>query len=266
MSVTADQFDDAYDDGEEGGLSGFYVLAIFLALLAVFAVVVYFAYQRGLANARLMDSDLPVVAANPAPVREDVPLTTETSRREVYDRLEGVTPTTVVADADPKRDPLEGYDQAPAATAPAEAKPEPAVRTAEATPAPVATAPATQKPAPAKVEPVKVAEAKPEPKPAAATPMPAKPAPAPAPAAAKGTHVVQVGAFGSDAEATRFFDTLSSKYGSFVSSKSPDIQVAEVKGTTYHRLRIGPFTSKSEAQSYCNDLKGRGQDCLVRGL
>ena len=254
MSVTAEEFDDY--EYEEGGLSGFYVLAIFLALLGAFTVVVYFAYQRGAASAVMADADLPVVAADPRPVREEVPLVTATTeRREVYDQLSGVTPTAVVADAKPDRDPLEGYASAPAAPAeatPARTKPAPAASPAPAEPAaPVTVAAAKPTPAPAK----------PEPKPAVAAPTPAA-----APAAGPGTHVVQVGAFGSDDEAMRFYRTLSTKMGGMVAEKAPDIQVAEVKGTTYHRLRLAPFTSYSAANEYCAGLKAKGQDCLVKGV
>ena len=262
MSMTAEQIDDfdaGFDDGEEGGLSGFYVLAIFLGILAAFLVIVWFAYQKGLALGA--EQQLPAVAADPRPVREDVPvaLGTENPREEVYARLEGVTPTTVIAEANPAADPLDGYDTAgtaaretlreetPADTAPAatpNAAPDAAIVTAA--PDPVVSAPT---PAPARPEP--------------RTPAPAA-APTPTPIASSGTHVVQVGAFGSDEEALRFFSTLSGKHGSFVGDKAPDIQRADVNGRTYHRLRLAPFASKAAAQGYCTELKAKGQDCLVR--
>ena len=257
MSITAEEFDD-FDDHDEGGLSGFYVLAIFLTLLAAFLVVVYFAYQRGAASVTMADADLPVVAADPRPIKEEVPLTMGTTeRREVYDQLAGVAPTTVIADTRPGRDPMDGYASGP--TAPA---------------APATTRTPAEAPASA---PVVAAAAEPEPKPApvAAKPKPAAPvvaaaptpAPTPAPAAAvPGTHVVQVGAFGSNDEAMRFYQTLGGKMGALVTEKSPDVQVAEVKGKTYHRLRLAPFSSYSAANDYCTSLKGKGQDCLVKGV
>ena len=266
MSITAEEFDGFEGEYDEGGLSGFYVLAIFLALMAAFLVIVYFAYERGKASATLADADLPVVAADPRPVREEVPLAMGGSeRREVYDRIEGVTPTAVIADARPGRDPMEGFDAAPAALPPADA---PAARSEPRAAEPVVAAsqpartPATRpaaEPAPAAkpAAPVVVAEA---------TPAPAAPAPARAEAAAPGTHVVQVGAFGSNAEAMRFYETLSGKLGTYVSEQRPDVQVAEVKGTTYHRLRLAPFASYGAANEYCAGLKAKGQDCLVKGV
>ena len=255
MTMTADSIDDfdaGFDDGEEGGLSGFYVLAIFLAILAASLVIVWFAYQKGLATGA--EDRLPVVAADPRPVREEVPvaLGAENPRQEVYDRLEGVSPTTVIADANPARDPMEGFDTAPtgAPEAPAPRDEAPADAGAASTAQPT--------PAPAR-EPALVVANAPAPEPA--------PTQTPAPvAAASGTHVVQVGAFGSDEEALRFFSTLSGKHGALVGDKAPDIQQATVKGTTYHRLRLAPFASKAAAQDYCAQLKGRGQDCLVRAV
>ena len=255
MSITAEEFDDYDAEHDEGGLSGFYVLAIFLTLLAAFLVIVYFAYQRGAASAMMADADLPVVAADPRPVREEVPLVAMgTERQEVYDRIEGVTPTTVIADTKPGRDPMEGYASAPtpaatpaAAVAAPAAKPAPVVAAAKPTPAPAKPMPAAAKPKPV----------------VAATPTPAPAAPA---AATTGTHVVQVGAFGSDAEALGFYETLSGKMGAMVAGKSPDVQVAEVKGKTYHRLRLAPFASYGAANEYCAGLKAKGQDCLVKGV
>ena len=251
---TIDDFDAGFDDGEEGGLSGFYVLAIFLAILAAFLVVVWFAYQKGLAMGA--EDRLPVVAADPRPVREEVPvaLGAENPRQEVYERLEGVSPTTVIADANPARDPMEGFETTPGTPA-ADTGTSAAATPAAERPAPAPAQAPIEEPAP------RLAEAP------AATPAPV-PAPAPAPAAAAapavGTHVVQVGAFGSDEEALRFFGTLTGKHGAFVGDKAPDIQRAEVKGKTYHRLRLAPFASKTAAQGYCTELKAKGQDCLVR--
>ena len=259
MSITAEEFDDYDAEHDEGGLSGFYVLAIFLALLGAFLVIVYFAYQKGMSDATLADADLPVVAADPRPVREEVPLAIGgTERREVYDRIEGVTPTSVVADARPDRDPMEGFASAPDAARPAESETPVAAATVTAALAePTATGPAAAKPKatsePSAPAAATVAAAKPDPKPAAAAPI-------------KGTHVVQVGAFGSNDEAMRFYQTLSDKMGGFVADKSPDVQVAEVKGRTYHRLRLAPFGSKSDANEYCAGLKAKGQDCLVKGV
>lgn len=270
-------------DEDEGGLSGFTILAIAATLLVVFVLVVMYAYNQGLATANAQNEQLPVVGADPSPVVDDVPLdaTREASRQEVYDRVSGALPTEIVTAENPADDALAGYAGAPPSMLPrdeAVATSEPATtqvdevaaalaassepqvrtisppsrnpRTAQAAQSQAAT---QQTSAPAQ-EPVRVAT------PPATTPATT------GGAVAAGTHVVQVGAFPSNDSALDFFDSLSTRMGAMLSGKLPDIQVAEVNGRTYHRLRIGPFTSKAEADRYCADLKTRGQDCLVRGV
>ena len=34
-------------------------------------------------------------------------------------------------------------------------------------------------------------------------------------------------------------------------------------GTTFYRLRVGPFSNRAEAVSVCRALKARDQDCIV---
>ena len=41
------------------------------------------------------------------------------------------------------------------------------------------------------------------------------------------------------------------------------IQTTVSGGTTFYRLRVGPFESGSEARNICQALKARGQDCIV---
>lgn len=269
MSSTMANVNDLIDDDEDG-LSGFTILAIFVTLLVVFFLVVWYAYQQGKASASASE-ELPVVAADPRPVAEDVPLDAarEGTRQEVYDRVSGALPTRIVTAEDPAADPLDGYSGAPAAMserAEAAAEPEPvrsrdqmAAALEQATPQVVTTTPPSRKP---------VQESTAAAVPQRQAPVRAEPAPARASTAtaAAGTHVVQVGAFDSSQAALDYFDTLSGRLGALVADKRPDIQVADVKGRTYHRLRIGPFTSKTEADRYCASLKSRGQDCLVRGV
>lgn len=45
--------------------------------------------------------------------------------------------------------------------------------------------------------------------------------------------------------------------------KALAIQTTQSGGTTFYRLRVGPFTNRSEAVAVCQALKARGQDCLV---
>lgn len=95
-----------------------------------------------------------------------------------------------------------------------------------------------------------------EPQTAAGPPVPS--------AVAEGDFVVQVAAFPSDEEANAFWNGLQDRMNGLLDDYSQDIQVADVRGTTYHRLRIGYFETTSAANALCTELKARDQDCLVR--
>ncbi|MCQ8184560.1 SPOR domain-containing protein [Parvularcula maris] len=272
MSSTVAQPGSIFDD-EEDGLSGFTILAILATLLMVFALVVYYAYRQGMATGIAASETLPAVVADPTPIAEDVPLTAnrDGTRQEVQDLLAGNSTTRTVTEENPSRDALNGYSGAPTAARREPVRQETVAErastasTSETTQQRQASEPPRQKPAvaaaqtPVRQDPVvRTVEQRP-----AVQPVQQRPAPA---AAAAATHVVQVGAFDSNKAALDYFDSLGSRMGGLLSGKSPDIQVAEVKGRTYHRLRIGPFTSKSDADAYCRSLKAKGQDCLVRGV
>ncbi|MEM9810532.1 MAG: SPOR domain-containing protein [Pseudomonadota bacterium] len=266
MSSTVASVNDILDE-DEGGLSGFTILAILATLLMVFVLVVYYAYRQGVARASSFTEELPVVAADPTPVAEDVPLdVARTERQEVYDRVSGALPTRTVTFEDPERDALNGYGSAPSklsSTREEASADKPRIEN------PLVTAMADDQPVRRTTTPT------PSQKPAntsakraqtATSPAPVPARSNPAPAALGGTHVVQVGAFDSNAAAIAFYEGMRNRFGTLMSSKQPDVQRAEVGGRTYHRLRVGPFTSKADASAYCQSLKARSQDCLVRGV
>ena len=273
MSATAARMNDVFDDEDEGGLSGFTILAILVSLVVIFVLVVMYAYRQGVASgSTLASEELPVVVADPRPIAEDVPPTASSAnvREEVYSVLDGGAPTRVVADESPARDPLNGYGGAPQVaeerTAPATVDPEPMspTRTDPVEAAVAAAVEARSLPSAPSRKPQTQTQ---PPVQAAAASSQAASTPATTPAvAATPTHVVQVGAFDSNKAALDYFDGLSNRLGMLLNGKAPDIQRAEEKGRTYHRLRNGPITSKSSADQYCAQLKTRGQDCLVRGV
>ncbi|MCI5046871.1 MAG: SPOR domain-containing protein [Aquisalinus sp.] len=254
-----EEYDDYYDDDEEG-VSGFVVLVVMVVVLVVFSAVVWFAYQRG-----IQEGGTPIIAADPNPIKteREIPFA-ETSpvEQEVFDTLEGNLPTEVIVDASDERDPLEGFSE-----------------TSSAVNDPVSAANGsdeTRASPPETIEDVAVAaieqveEVIPEPvrQTPALQPQPVQTAPVAAVAAGSalsGSHVVQVGAFRSDAEAQRFFTSMQGRFGNMLNGKSPDVQYADL-GTRgiYYRLRVGPFASKSDADAYCARLKQGGQDCLVK--
>ncbi len=277
---TAEEYDDSYDDEfEEDGeitISGFTVLLVALVVIALFSAIVFFAYQQGIRKTASTGGAVPTIAADPSPVRTERDLASvPVERGEVYDRLEGNTPTEVIVEAEAGRDPLEGFDERVSASTPSTETTFAANETEEPSVTPEATVTQPVESQVASREPIET-ESVSEPantQPAASTvpvptPAPANTSPATTPAMAgvtTGTHLVQVGAFRSNDEAMTFYNRLVSKHGTFVSSKSPDVQRADLgaKGI-YYRLRIGPFASKDAAASYCTSLKERGQDCLIK--
>ncbi|MEM7742043.1 MAG: SPOR domain-containing protein [Pseudomonadota bacterium] len=267
MSTTVASVNDILKE-DEGGLSGFTILAILATLLMVFILVVYYAYRQGVARASSFSEEIPVVAADPNPIAEDVPLdVAKNERQEVYDRVSGALPTRTVTLEDPSSDAMNGYGSAPAKLSPTTTLPAPqSQRTDPAVTALTTSARDTDRlagasPSRAPSRTVPAPSTKPRDIPVRASTPTATPT-----TAISGTHVVQVGAFDSNATAMGYFEGLSDRLGGLVSSKQPDIQRADVNGRTYYRLRIGPFTSKDAASQYCSTLKSRSQDCLVRGV
>jgi hypothetical protein len=135
----------------------------------------------------------------------------------------------------------------------------------------------------AKVEPVETpATSTPEAATAPETPAPAAPAkkaPAPTTTAAipstgaeptgGGGYVVVLASVPASGDsrlvALKRFADMQQKYGSVLQNKTPDVREANLgeKGV-YHRLLVGPPSSRSQASQLCVDLKTAGyKDCWV---
>ncbi len=273
MTVSTDDYEDDYDEyyDDEEGVSGFVVLVVALVVLVVFFAVVWFAYQRGIQDGTAM----PVVAANPEPARTEQAVSFDDengTNREVYDTLEGNSPTRVVVDASSEADPLAGFDQTRSASNSIIEADNPTNEAAEdvseeGTPAQTA---AQNEPAPREAAVPIIQTPVSQPATTAEEPVNEEPQSSNDPIATTlapivGTHVVQVGALRSEAEALSKFESIQAKMGSLLDGKSPDIQRADLgERGVFYRLRIAPFGSKSEAADYCTQLKQNGQDCLVK--
>ena len=92
----------------------------------------------------------------------------------------------------------------------------------------------------------------------------ADPSPAPSAPRSSGAGYVAVlasvpASASSRIDALTQFADMQQKYGAILSSKTPDIQEANLgaKGT-YHRLLVGPPGSRDSANSVCNQLKAQG--------
>ena len=129
--------------------------------------------------------------------------------------------------------------------------------------APRAIHPPATHPAPAHTEPA----TEPPPQVAAVEPPPTPVAPAATHsggAATSGKAVLQIGSYTSEALATAAWRSFQSKHGGALTGLSSDVARAQIPGKgTWYRLRIGPFASRTEANTKCAQLKTQGMSCLV---
>lgn len=110
-----------------------------------------------------------------------------------------------------------------------------------------------------KPEPAKVVTAK---VPTGAPPLKAKPPAAPAPSPfrnAPSGSVVQLGAFASEAVANEQWVRLTKRFA-YLEPLQKSVEVAEVGGKTYYRLRAN---AGEEAASVCGKLRVAGESCLL---
>ena len=132
---------------------------------------------------------------------------------------------------------------------------------AEAPSEPSATAIARPMPKPA-VEP------KPEPSPPEPAAPSVEPAPVPAPEAvpvARQDYMVQLSASRSRALARGVYARLQAEHDDLLGRRDPFILRVDLGDRgIFYRVNVAGFATKAAADSFCADLKKRGQDCLVR--
>lgn len=286
MKSTAVSFDDDLDEidefdeddaEEERGLSGLVVLLMGVVMLGALASVVWIAYKQGIRNGQAQQG-APYVAADPEPLKIENRVADAANGDDlaVYDSLGGeeTAPVEVIAEgpeepvARDAEDPI-GAIASSAGEPTGLADDAVADRIAELAEADAAAAPD---------DAAAAAPAAPETKP---TPQPATPPTAASAGSSSapqtptvtfksggalgGSHLVQIGAFRSEAEAEGQWTRLEGKLGDYLDGKSEDVERADLgdKGV-YYRLRIGPFASSDEAKTYCAGLKERGTDCLIK--
>lgn len=274
-----DDFDDFDEDDDEPGFSGLVVLLMGGLMLGVMVAVVFIAYSHGVKMGEARN-DPPYVSADPNPVKvEAAEFTPSYADREVYDRPSGGVPETAVViaeapeepvsrdgEATPDANPLldvatraadnagdDVDDRIGALAARATQDDEPSVEdvseTARGAARPVQVA-ARQTSQPAR-EPM-------------ATQRPAAAGGAAGAGALSGSHVVQIAALQSRAEAEAAWRRISRKLGDYARGKSPDVLAPTSSSDIYYRLRVGPFATRDAANAYCAGLKERDQGCMVR--
>jgi cell division septation protein DedD len=270
-----EDFDDEEDSEEERGLSGLVVLLMGVVMLGALASVVWIAYQQGVRNGQAQGG-APYVQADPEPLKieNNIADAADGGDLAVYDRLGGQDSDPVEVIAEGPEEPVTRNTNDPigaiaekAGNTTGLADDAVADRIAELAEADEALSSA---PAPTETAPV----AKPEPKTATAPTSASASTPTETPkptvtfrssGALTGSHLIQIGAFRSEAEALGQWSKLQGKLGSYLEGKSDDIERADLgeKGV-YYRLRVGPFASADEAKTYCAGLKERGTDCLIK--
>lgn len=256
---------DATDEDEEGGRRPVVFLAI-VALLVVFAGVVFLAYKQGLKQGA--QGNPPVIRADSTPAKVapvnpggmDIPH----QDRTVYDRISGDSkPTTGDGEhlLPSAEEPLPVQKNTPPVTQQtvppaATAAPQQLSPNVPATP----SQPQTQmsEMAPVQAAPVPPVSTTPQ------TAVPAAPAETkPAATSSSGGYVGQLAAFRDEPSARTEFRKLQKKF-SALAGLSADIQKADLgpKGI-YYRLRAG-YLDKAKAEALCATLKAQGQGCMVR--
>lgn len=185
-------------------------------------------------------------------------------RYEFYEELARPTPgqpsaeQIQAAEAARAQALLEGRTPPPRLAPPA---PVPASSTPPPAPSPAAAAAPAPAPAPAPASPPTTATASPPPA-AKPTPVPAPAAtaaPAPAAAAPAGTRFyLQAGAFSSAAQAE------STRARLLLLGQDARIESGEVNGRTVHRVVVGPFGSRQQADGAQKQLGANGVSSVVQ--
>ena len=133
---------------------------------------------------------------------------------------------------------------------------------------PKAEAP-SQPPATAIARPMpKPSVAKPDPLPQEPTSPSTEPAPVPEPEAVPASrqdYMVQLSASRSRALARGVYARLQAKHDDLLGRRDPFILRVDLADRgIFYRVNVAGFATKAAADSFCIDLKKRGQDCLVR--
>ncbi|MEQ8653325.1 MAG: SPOR domain-containing protein [Kiloniellales bacterium] len=82
--------------------------------------------------------------------------------------------------------------------------------------------------------------------------------------AASGGVLVQLASLTSAAAAERSWQSMLSRHGAQLSGLTHSVQKIEIEGRgTFFRLRAGPFADRAAAQARCQQLKDKGQACIV---
>lgn len=82
-------------------------------------------------------------------------------------------------------------------------------------------------------------------------------------AAAQSKVQIQLAADPSETVVLTMWQAIQRANSDILHDRALAVQTTNSGGTTYYRLRVGPFKDGAEARSVCQALKARGQDCIV---
>ncbi len=78
----------------------------------------------------------------------------------------------------------------------------------------------------------------------------------------RGTRLVQLGAFDSEAITRKAWDQLVARNPDLLASKSLYIERTTANARVFYRLRVAGFTNTDQTREMCEALRGRGIDCI----
>ena len=248
-----------YDEEEEGGRSKRTLMLLsVVALLVVFAGVVFLAYRQG--SQQGPNGAPPILRADGEPTKElpENPGGKKFPHQDagVYNRITGEGQASS-GDGEqllpPAEEPL-AIDN-PVTSPEDQQALDRMAQAIETSPIdPVGETPAQETPSSQPQTPAAEVPAETQPAPSAETPA----------SSTGGAYVIQLAALRDEASARATFERMQSKYPDLLGGLSLDIQRADLgdKGV-YYRARAG-FMDKASATSICEQLQARGGGCIVR--
>ncbi len=81
--------------------------------------------------------------------------------------------------------------------------------------------------------------------------------------AATSAFQIQLAADPDRGAVVKLWSRISKANADVLRGRALAVQTTVSGGTTFYRLRVGPFASRAEAVSVCQALKARNQDCIV---
>ena len=78
----------------------------------------------------------------------------------------------------------------------------------------------------------------------------------------KGTRLVQLGAFDSEAITRKAWNQLVARNPDLLSSKNLYIERTTANARVFYRLRVAGFSNTDQTREMCEALRARGVDCI----